>query len=42
MYYANSISALQQLLFSGPPSPNSEEEQEGEAGEIAITTNAVF
>jgi hypothetical protein len=32
MYYANSISALQQLLFSGPPSPNSEEEQEGERG----------
>jgi hypothetical protein len=27
MYYANSIAALQQLLFSGqPPAPNAKEE----------------
>jgi hypothetical protein len=28
MYYVNSISALKQLLFSGPP-PNSEQEEQG-------------
>ena len=31
MHYANSISALQQLLFSGPPSPNAEEEGYGDS-----------
>ena len=28
MYYANSIAALQQLLFSGPPTPPDVEEEE--------------
>jgi hypothetical protein len=32
MYYANSISALKQLLFSGPPPSDAKEEQEQEEG----------
>jgi hypothetical protein len=36
MYYANSIAALQQLLFSGqPPAPNAKEE--GDNKKISIT-----